>query len=207
MKKTILMFIITLLAFLKGGAALAGDFYDHLDYGVEWGYTATLQYQHSFVYLSESGSRTLYKGNLLTYKSNGEVLVFAGVKFAKVLTLNACAGWAGVYEGRRVCPLTLRLSCFPRGYSSDGVKILLEGGKCFAKSFEDKEIMIAKIGAGYRITLSHNIALDFSLNAQMVSDHPLGIYDAEHKTIVDDASLLESNAHYSGLSFVMSLSF
>ena len=116
-------------------------------------------------------------------------------------------GWAGVYEDRRVVPVTLRGSVFFRGYDADGAKFFLEGGRCIAPSLAGKNIWLGKAGGGYRILLDTHFALDLSLSLQAVHDHPVGVYDRSRDELVPDWNLRRSDCDYLSMNFSIALCF
>lgn len=185
-----------------------GGLYEHLDYGVEWGYTASFCNIYHYNYTSpSSGARIDSRDTQLAYKSNGYLSAFAGVRFARHFALDAMAGWAGIYEDRRVFPLTLRTSVFWRGYDEDGWKTFLEGGWCAGPSFGGKSIWIARLGSGYRLMLDRHFALDLMFSLQGVHDHPTGVYDKSREESVPDASLRRSDCSYLSANFSVALCF
>lgn len=207
MRKTTLL-CLTLMLSAVLTAAERGSGYGHLDYGVEWGYTASVADIYHYNYTSPSmGARIDSRDSRMTYKSNGFVSVFAGAKFARHFAVDVLAGWAGVYEGRRVFPVTLRSSYFFRAYDRDGWKAFLEGGCCLGQSFGDKAGGIAKAGAAYRVMLDRHFALDLGLSLQGVIDHPLSVYDRSRGEAVPERNLRRSDCGYIGVNFTVALSF
>lgn len=206
MRRTLLILLLSCLC----GPLAAGEGWasDHLEYGVEWGYTATFLYSYHFNYLSESGGARIDSRDLFfSYKSNGHVQAFAGVRFAQRMCIDAVVGWAGIYEGRRVYPVTLRTTCFFPGYDKDGWKVFAEGGLCSCASFANKGVAVGRAGFGRRLMLDSRSALDFSLSLQGVSDHPLGVYDPLRGVSVPNENLRRSDCKYLALNFSVGLCF
>lgn len=207
MKRRLPTVLILILAAVLPAAG-QGGWYAHLDYGVEWGYTASFCDIYHYNYTSPtSGARIDSRDTQFAYKSNGYLSAFVGARFARVLALDAVAGWAGVYEGRRVFPLTLRSSVFWSGYERDGWKTFLEGGCCAGKSFAGKPIWMAKMGSGYRILLDRYFALDLMFSLQGVHDHPMGIFDKSRGESVPDKNLRRSDCNYLSANFSVALCF
>lgn len=201
--------VLTLLLLLSCalGAQERGAWYHHLDYGVEWGYSGTFWDDYHYNYISASGARLDSQDSRLTFKSNGHLYAFLGARFARIFATDMLVGWAGVYEGRRVIPVTLRASAFARGYDRDGLKLFVEGGRCYAQSFAGKHIWMGKLGGGYRIMLDRDFALDLSLSLQAVTDHPVGVYDHNRDEIVPDENLRRSDSRYHSLNLSVALCF
>lgn len=207
MRRTLL---ILLLCCLCGPLSAAGKerVSTDLEFGVEWGYTATFLNAYHYNYISEStGARIDSRDALFAYKSNGHVQAFAGVRFARRVAVDAVVGWAGVYEGRRVYPLTVRGSCFFPAYDRDGWKVFAEGGLCICPSFGQKGVEIAKAGFGRRVMLGSHSALDLSLSLQGVSDHPVSVYDRTRGVSVHGEHLRRSDCNYLALNFSVALCF
>ncbi|MBR1576204.1 MAG: hypothetical protein IJ654_07135 [Bacteroidales bacterium] len=202
--------VLCLLLFLSAGlhASGRGDWYGHWDYGIEWGYTASFAEIYHYNYtLPSLGARIDSRDSRLSYKSNGLLTAYTGVKFARHYALDALAGWAGVYEGRRMFPVTMRGSYFFDAYDKDGWKTFLEGGCCLGKSFAGKAVGIVKAGTGYRLMLDRYFALDLSLSLQGILDHPVNIYDRSREEFVPDGNLRRSDCGYIGINFTLALDF
>lgn len=202
----VLLVVLFFPAALSAGEK--GSWYDHLDYGVEWGYTASLGEIYHYNYISPSlGARIDSRDAHLAYKSNGHLYAFAGAKFARHFALDAMAGWAGLYEERRMFPVTLRSSFFFKGYDQDGWKAFLEGGCCLGGSFGGKAVGIGKLGGGYRVMLDRHFALDLALSLQGVLDHPLDVYDDKREELIPAAFLRRSDCGYVSVNFSVALCF
>ena len=207
MKRALLISLLLAWSFTLF-AGRPGKWYDHLDYGVEWGYTASVFEAYHYNYTSpSSGARINTRDSHLSYKSNGHIYGFVGARFARHFALDAAAGWAGLYEARRMFPLTLRSSFFFRGYDRDGWKAFLEGGCCLGESYAGKAVGIARMGSGYRVILDRNFALDLSLSLQGVLDHPVDVYDKVREERIPNESLRRSDCNYVSLNFSISLCF
>ena len=205
--KRVCTVLICLLLSVVLSAADRGGWYDHLDYGVEWGYSASFWEAYHYNYTTPSGARIDSRDHHLDYKSNGHLYGFVGARFARHFTADVLVGWAGIYEERRVVPVTLRASCFWSGYDKDGWKTFLEGGWCGACSFAGKPVYIGKLGTGYRLMLDRNLALDLSLSLQGAYDHPIDVYDKGREVAVPDATLRRSDSGYLSLNFTVALCF
>lgn len=184
------------------------EFLKHVDAGFEWGYSATFCNVYHFNYISEdSGSRIDVHDKDFTFKSNGHLYGYVGAKFCKCFVTDLMIGWAGIYEERRVNPLTVRFSWFPQGFDNDGIKLFIENGSFFGNAKTRNGLWLSKAGAGRRLILDDFIALDASISAQLVSDHPLGVFDMKSQVSVPDANLRRSDCHYTCINFTLALSF
>lgn len=206
MRKAATILLLLLLSCALG-AQEKGLWYDHLDYGVEWGYSGTFWDSYHYNYTSAEGERLDSRNEHLTFKSNGHLYGFVGARFARWFAADVLVGWAGVYEGRRVVPVTLRSSVFFRGYDNDGMKVFLEGGRCFAPVFGGKPIWLGKVGGGHRTMLDRHLALDFALSLQAVSDHPRDVYDPIREDVVPPGNLRRSDCAYMSLNLSVALCF
>lgn len=198
---------LALLLTVDMSAADFRDLYSHLNYGIEWGYTSTLLNSYHYNYVSSHGARVNSAHDYWTYKSNGHLLAFLGVKFAKKCSADVYYGWMGAYEDRRMNPLTLRGTYYINGYGSNGLKLFAEGGAGLARTFFKQKSYVYKAGLGERIMLGPGYAMDLSVSAQRVNDHPTDVYDVWNGVSVPDGNLRKSICKYLGVNFSITLAF
>lgn len=178
-----------------------------VEFGVEWGYTGTFLHKYHNDYIdSTDGYRIDVRDTDYLLYSNA--FMQAGVQFeaAKHYALALNAGFAGVFQERRMFPILLRFSYFFRSFQEDGVFAMAEAGKAFV--FDDKVLKnnIARLGAGYRISLSSKNSIDFKSFVQLATDHP-DIYNMNLGHKVQPAYLNCSDSYYGALVFSLALSF
>lgn len=189
-------------------ALAAAGWKDRIEYGTEWGYSATILNDYHYNYYSEGyGSRIDSREREMTYKSNGHLYAFAGYRFTNWMSAGLRTGWIGVFEGRRVVPLTLAVNFLPKGHGNDGFKLFADGGLCFGKRMPGKQILMARAGAGQRIMLDRKFALDMSMSVQGVSDHPVDVFDPSRNESVSNANLLRSDCGYMSVNLTIGFCF
>lgn len=200
--------IFCLLAFPQTGFSQS-SWKDFVEFGVEWGYSATYYEYYHYNYISGAdGSRIDSKDSHLNYKSNGHLYAYAGIRPADFLSIDLRSGWAGVFEGRRVMPLTLEVNFLPSGCNADGWKYSLEGGMLLTQShMTGQYAYIAKALFARRVKLSDYLCLDMGVSLQAVADHPTDVYDKSRSEIVANGNLLRSDCYYSSLNFSIGLCF
>jgi len=206
MKTKLFSVLLVFFSFLTSASG-SSRFYDHLNYGVEWGYSMTFFNRYDYNYNNFIGTRISRQGSEITYKSNGHLVMFAGARICDHYTADLCTGVMGIYEGRTAVPVSLRGSYFLRGYSSDGFKFFAESGFIKLYSLNDKLGNFLKSGIGYRLMLDRKLALDLIVSWQLCNDHPYDLYDHENKVFVNPRFLLKSDSRYQSINYSLALSF
>ena len=174
---------------------------------VEWGYTGTFMHKYHNDYVdSTDGYRIDVRDTDFLLYSNG--LMQAGLFFETTRHYSVAmnVGFAGVFQERRMFPLTLRFSYFFRSLQEDGFFALAEAGKAFVFDGTDMHNNIARLGGGYRISLSTRNNLDFSTFLQLATDHP-DIYNMNLGNKVQKVYVNCSDSYYGALVFTVALSF
>ena len=201
--------ILLALAILAAVPAIAGNGVPaRMEYGVEWGYTATILHDYHYNYVDSSdGFRVDESATELLLRSNGLVDAYVGLDFLKHWSVSANAGYAGIFQDRRFFPVGVRVSYFLSSYDDDGLYVSAERGSgFFIKSDNGRTSHTARLGCAYRYKLSRSVAMDFMLSARAVTDHP-DVYSFNLGNKVDPMYVRRSNATYGSINFTMSLSF
>lgn len=180
----------------------------HFEYGCEWGYTANLFYYYHIHYISrDTGARVDTQESKMVYRSLGDVMLYAGAEIGEKWNIDLNCGYAGIFDNRRVVPLTVRGTFFPKGRGHLKTKLFLEGGTAFARSYDGGMPAIVKLGVGKRIELARRVSLDFNAAVQLCHDRPTSVFDEVHHVQVEQAQLRQSNAMYAGINLSMALNF
>lgn len=179
----------------------------HVRLGIEWGYTATVYEQHCYDYISDAGSMVQSEGHGPRYNSNGCFLSYVGIETWKKAETDLVTGYIGIVQGRRVVPVMLRETIYFNGCRSDGFKLFAEGGVALAPTFQNKQVFMARAGAGYRLMLGDKPAMDFFMSVHGAHDHPRSVYVTEHSYSVPMDDLRSSHRDCLGISVGMALSF
>ena len=180
----------------------------HFAYGLEWGFTANLYYLYHVNYVAEgTGSRVDARESKVVMRSNGNVTAFAGIGIGRKWEIGALCGYQGIFDNRRVIPLTLRATFFPKGESHMATKYFIEGGIAFASTYDPRPPMLAKLGVGKRIELSPRVKLDFNAALQLCHDRPDAVFDEINHVNVSSGQIRTSDAVYGGINLSLSLNF
>lgn len=176
-----------------------------LTFGAEWGYVATWQSGFHYNYFSPDGYREDERGNEFLYYSNADVYIHGGYDFNEYWNVSMYIGYAGVHDIHKVIPVSLRGT---RYFGDDPLKdrwftfVDLGSGICIKK--EPQEILVGKIGGGYRISLSSSVKLDFLLSARITYTHPPVIHDGVRISL---KRTNRNNAYVGAFSVGMGISF
>lgn len=144
-------------------------------WGLEWGASGICHSNAYCVYTADEGFIVEYRKISNRLHVNGTLEGFVGIDFAQRLNISLHSGYAGIADGERGVPLSLRPT-LRLGRNPDGgrASLFAEGGVFFRKNADIS--MFAKLGTGWRTTLSQHLALDFNAGLQVSRTHP-DIYD------------------------------
>ncbi len=146
-----------------------------LTYGLEWGYSANINHAYHYNYTSQIG-RIDIRENYMCFKNNAYVSAHFGLNCSRHLNLSVYGGYESIYRGQAVIPLSLRGTwLFGKNPMGSRWLAFLDGGWAFSTS-DYRAGAIAKAGAGYRISLSRSVKLDFMLSYEFASTD-VDIYD------------------------------
>ncbi len=145
-------------------------------YGVEWSYSATFGNIRHHNYTSPTG-RVDVRGMSLKFVNNGFALGHVGLNCGRHLNMSVYGGYGSIYTDTRVFPLSLRGTWLFGDSSAMARRWLayLDGGCLFREGGGDPGA-IAKLGGGYRISLSRTTKLDLMVAYQFAYSD-LTIYD------------------------------
>ena len=197
-----------LLGICQASASDRGQGRDwRIEYGAEWGYTATFLFNYHFNYVdSTDGYRVDETGTDFSYRSNAFGLLYSGVDFLGHYSLVLNAGYAGIYQGRRYIPVALRGACHFKSYDESGAFAIAEYGRGFFTDGTKHVSQSYRLGGGYRYTLGGPACLDFIVSARLSTDRP-DVYNFNLGDKVQDMYLRRNKAWYGSLNFSIALSF
>lgn len=149
-------------------------------YGIEWGYSSHIFSSYRHVYSTEEGYRApAVSGGGWKYEGNGEILAHVGLNAGRHMNISAYTGYAGIGEGLRAVPVSLRFTClFGHDPSAGRPFAFIEGGSGAIAGGMSSGVPIysGKAGAGYRISLSDSVKLNFLLSFRLYYLHTT-LYD------------------------------
>ena len=181
-----------------------------LRYGVEWGYTPMAYEAHHLNYIAKEGFRVDDNDSGGKFASNASLLVDFGVNLTDNFSLGLYFGYTGISEDNRVLPLSMRMTWFPKGITSDGFLCYAEAGAGFHMPRLDvpgrPAAFLTGAGAGYHLALSRSMGLDFQIGLRESLDHAL-IPEPDGSGYVSGQNIRKNNAAYSALNITIGLTF
>lgn len=178
-----------------------------IEYGAEWGYTATCVFNYQFDYTdSTDGFRVDESGTDLLLRNNAYGCLYAAMDFHRHYAVSVNAGFAGIYQERRFIPVGLRGTYFFKTYDDDGVFALGEYGRGFYTDDTDYIAESYKLGCGYRYALGGTGSLDFIVSARIATDRP-DVYNFNLGGKVEPMYLRKNKAWYGSINFSLAFSF
>ncbi|MCD8206716.1 MAG: hypothetical protein LUD72_02130 [Bacteroidales bacterium] len=171
-------------------------------YGLEWGYSANVNHAYHYNYTSPIG-RIDIRENDMCFKNNAYVSAHFGLNCSRHFNLAIFGGYESIYRGQAVIPLSMR-GTWLFGKNTMGSRWLafLDGGWAFSTS-DYKAGAIGKAGAGYRISLSRSVKLDFMLSYEFASTD-VDVYD-EAGDRVSPSRIRRNDNYFSSINFSIGL--
>lgn len=205
MRKVFLTIVFSIVAFCCLAESRNDSDKRRLSFGAEWSYIGAFHCGIHHNFFSEEGYRVDINTKSLGFKSNGEALFHVGYDFDRKWNLSMYAGFAGIYGFSKVIPVSLRLTrFFNTNEMGDRLLCFFDGGSGISIKRSPQEILVGKIGGGYRIALSCKSSLDFIFAYRVSFTHPTIFYDGYE---VGMNMTNRNNAYVSALSAGISLSF
>lgn len=203
MKKVVAISVLFLLCLFRVPAREKN--FPRWTFGAEWGYVATVQsgFHHNF--FSTEGYRIDLQGNEFKYKSNADLYFHAGYNLNRNWNISLYIGYAGVDDIHTVVPMSLRgTRYFKENEVGDRwlAFIDLGSGVCIKK--DPQEILVGKVGGGYRFSLSADTKIDLLCSVRMTYTHPQIMYDNE---IISMRWTNRNNAYVGAASIGIGITF
>lgn len=205
--KRLLFILLAISLFNKSVNAreAATERFSRLTYGVEWGYVATVHSGYHYNYFAPEGFRVDESDNNFGYWHNADMYLHIGCNLNVRWNMSMFVGYAGAGDFHNVIPVSIRAT---RYFGNDPLIdrwltfVDLGSGICLRSPVQ--EILVGKIGGGYRISLSKDTKLDFLFSARVTYTHPYIFYD---DTQISHNKINRNNAWLSALSIGIALSF
>lgn len=174
-------------------------------FGAEWSYIGTLPYKTHFNFFSTEGYRQNINQRHSGFFNNAEVLLHAGYNFNSHWNLALYCGMTGMADIHNAVPVSLRATySFGKDPLQDRWLTFLDLGSGVSIKRQPQEFYAAKIGGGYRISLSRNTKLDFIAAYRISFTHPTIIHDDSE---IDLKWINSNEALLSSFCIGMSLTF
>lgn len=174
MKKTVILIAFIISAALDSAAAEkpARDF-PAFTFGAEGSAILTTASYSHFNYIAADGYRVDRKNMDCSPSVNGELLLNAGYNIDRHLNIALFFGISGISRGETVLPLSMRLTVL---FGKDPLKArwfsFIDGGTGIGTGTAARFSPVAKLGAGYRISLTRSAKLDFILSLRSIYTKP-----------------------------------
>lgn len=168
MKRGLLISVLLLFCALASGQGLP-----KYTFGAEWSYCATFFSSHRFYYLATEGHRIDDKGQSAGYFSDGEVYLHGGINLNPNWNLSLFAGFTGIADYHGAIPVSLRATqYFGDNHLEDRWFSYVDLGSGLSLTETPRELLTAKLGAGYRVSLSRLTKLDFIASLRYIHTRP-----------------------------------
>lgn len=202
--KRLLIIIITFCSLLYTAGGQERQ-YKRLTFGAEWGYIAGFFAGHHHNFYAPEGFRVNLNEKNIDFSSNAEAYLHIGYNISEVWNISLYAGIAGVMDSDKIIPVSIRgTRFFGNNPMSDRWFSFIDVGSGISVKEQPQEIIVGKIGGGYRIALGKNVKLDFVAALRTTFTHPQIIFD---DTVITMDRINRNNAYVSALSAGISLTF
>lgn len=174
-------------------------------YGVEWGYTATVFYRYHNYFIAPEGFRVEDSKNEFLHIPNGEVNIHAGWNLNPDWNLSFHLGYTGISNLHPGIPASVRITrFFGNDYLKDRWFAYGEAGSGISIKENPQELIVGKLGGGYRLSLSKYTKVDFIISARYIQTHQDVNYYGE---IIDKANINHNAGHTVSASLGIGLTF
>ena len=179
-------------------------FLDRFRFSCEWGYIQSLYRAYHYNIFSEEGYRIDERWSGFDLHPNASALLGVGIlAFKERFMFSVYGGFGGIHENRRIVPLLLRLSFFPKTATNDGIFYFAQGGAGihYPVTLNRQTSVIAGMGAGYRISLTEKTSIDFLISIKGAYSKPLIPNPDREGSYVSEENIRSNHAGYGALSF------
>ena len=203
MRKSCIILLVTLLTSL--GLDAQTESAPRFTFGAEWGYIGTFYSGYHFNFFAPEGYRVDPRHHEFTYISNAEAYLHAGYSFSDKYNLSLYLGCSAIGEYHYSIPVSIRLTRYYRENSKrDRWLSFIDVGSGVSMKEHPQELLSAKAGLGYRISLSSTTKLDFTAALRTVLTHPDIDY---YGSFIEHDRINRNNAYMSAFSLSMALTF
>lgn len=201
MKKIVLICIICLFPFISDARNSVPLF----TFGAEWSYVATIFSGYHYNYFSPEGYRFNVYGSGIDFYNNGEVLLHVGYNIDRHWNIAAYAGMSGLADYHNSIPINLRFTrYFGNDFLADRWFSFIDLGTGLTMKIPVQSVLSAKIGGGYRVSLSRDTKLDLLVAVRNTYTQPQVYHDKE---VIGLEYTNRNDAYLLSLSFGASITF
>lgn len=203
MKKILAILLISAAVCLRAEAR--GERGSETNFGIEWGYIATIHSGHHYNFFAPEGYRVDDHGRSFGYKSNADMYMFIGREIGKSWNMAVYVGYAGVGDVHETIPVSIRATrFFGDNPLEDRWFAFIDAGSGISIKRNVQEILTGKAGCGYRVALSRDTGLNFLFSMRMTYTHPDIVYENQ---FIDNDRINRNIACLTAFSFGLALSF
>lgn len=209
MKKFLLISVLIAATVIDAAAEKPARDFQSFTFGLEGSFILTAVTYSHINYISGDGYRVDRRGFGRMPAANGELLVNAGYNIDRHLNMALFFGVSGISREETVLPLSLRLTVL---FGKDPLKSrwfsFIDGGAGIGIGTTARFSPIAKVGAGYRISLTRSAKLDFLLSLRSIYTRPqITEFSDGDMTEVPQERIRRSQAFYNAVMIGIGLNF
>ena len=176
-----------------------------ITYGAEWGYILTFYSGYHNNFFSTDGWRVDEKDHGPVSYSNADAYLHMGYNFSDYWNLSVYLGYTALQDKDHCIPMSIRATRYFQENSKNDrwlSYIDLGGGVSIKK--DPQEMLIGKIGAGYRFSLSERTRMDVLAALRMTYGHSNINFE---NTQINIEKINRNNIYGCALSIGVSLTF
>ena len=201
MKRGLSIILLTCLCMLS----YSKEKHTRFTFGAEWSYCATFLSGYRFYFIAPEGYRVYECDDRADYMRDGEVYVHAGCNINPHWNLSLYVGYTGISDYHNGMPVSLRAT---RYFGDNPLKdrwfSFCEVGSGIGFASVPTELISAKAGGGYRLSLSRVSQLDFIASIRFIHTHPDIIYYGD---FIPHSDIGQSSAYVMSASVGIGLTF
>lgn len=205
MVKKAVLFIMLLISIRMYAQTDGADRYPRITYGAEWGYVAMSTVTIHENFFSPDGYRFNRKYTKPGPWNNGELYLHMGYNLNENTNISLYTGMYGIGDVHNAIPLSLRLTrYFGNNSLDDRFFTFIDAGTGISIKREPQKVLSAKIGGGYRISLSRDTKIDFIGGIRYIHTHNQIMFDHQ---MIELEWTNRNDAKAYGISIGMALTF
>ena len=171
-----------------------------------WGYSPQVFVAKAFTYIPNGvGYRVEEYGNNFSFINNAFLKISTSIEMLNKVSAGIKTGIQGIDGKYKVIPLELELKYFLRSTDKNGIYLLLEGGTAIHECNFQDNILLGAAGLGYREQLYKSLNVNFFIQLQGLSCHPLPI--DKYEGVIPRERVVFSLIAYTGLVFGVGIGF
>ena len=173
MKRGLFIVILSALSAISSSAITRTQGAGRLTYGVEWGYSAAFFKGTHFYFIAPEGFRVDDRQRKAIFNSNGEIYLHAGYNLSDKWNISLYAGYTGIGDFHTGIPVSARFTrYFGTNSMDDRWFAYCDLGSGISLKKYPQELLGAKLGGGYRLSMSRTTKLDFIAAIRFMHTHP-----------------------------------